>query len=769
MPALIAALAVGAGATLFQALSARVRNERVSASRARALAKMRIDWACLLRNRFNVLKCAGEGEETPWTNDFLQAVWGSAVAPVLAYNAPPLVDVALAQLMSTSLLPSWVTKLQLVKLDLGDTAPKLRHVRLPETLPNGTTPAGDLLLDFDVDVNLATDIVIQVMLETSMSRLVSRLTGRAQAASVRLHVSGVRQKVTMRLRSRPEHALLCLGLVRFRDKPVADVRLVASYGGGVSVSLPVSKFPGAELISGYVTTRLARELMGWADHRYLPLDLGPVIKLIQRPSDAGRASIPTGGCLRIQVLEARGLGPSGDGSIATPSLGSSSSVSGSVEFEHPLHSFAEDEPEGNEADEAHPPPLARTQSGTALAGGRVRPFARVSYAMGARSMRTLASAGGVDPAGCCAWAQHEGRLTVEMVGPLDALTVTLKRRTGPGGVIGSAHFKLIWTDDGSATLFYCAADGAPAMYRLAYCHPDEAARRAAGVPYSGSDGFAKLWLPLHSPSPSGAHAELRLQLSVDWFGSVRTHSPAETRAALVMQRFVRGWKARRRLRHERGLVAREHTGGPLQLRITLQALHGLPLKRGYAARCELRAGDGAGAAAAAAVAAAQPLHTQPCAEERSDPGYGETMSLLVPPGALPALAAAQVTLHLSVLRKGLLVATAAVPVPPDALGERGHSRRVRADLAPAPHFADLQERARHKLRARAAAGGGEEAEAPSATLYVCVVHVAEEGTAAGDAAAAGLASLASLSSPTRRIVVPAAAAPSRRIPSTGLE
>jgi hypothetical protein len=752
LPSVLVALFIGAATTVGQALVTRIRHELVSAKRDRALARLRMDWANLVRTRFNVLACTGEGEATEWTNELLQALWGPAVAPVLAVHIPPLVDLALAQLVSNAqLLPSWVTKLQLVKLELGGRAPKLTRVRLPHTVANGTCAPGDLTIDFEVDVDLQTEIVIAVTLETSMSRLVSRLTGHAHAASVELHVSGVRQRMLMRLRSRPEHAVFYLGLLKFTGKPAADVRLLAHDVGGVKISLPLSRFPGADMITAYITTRLTREFMGWADHRFLPLDMAPLVSLITRPADAGGASIPTSGRLRMQLVEARGLTERHG-----PQLGLRSPSGMAVADGPPLHDDCDDaEPALARSSSASPSGAVRRQRSTD-GGGSVhaargsRPFARVRYAMGSRVVCSGVAGAPADGDGRAAWLPHEGRLSLNMVGPCDFITLTLRRRKGLGGAVGDAHFKFIWAENGSS-IYYSLADGTPTLLRAAFCQPGEMRRAAAGVPFSGTDGYADFWLPLlprgGAPLDGSPCPEIRVQLSVEWFGSVRTHSPAEMRAALVLQRFVRGWKARRRLVQERSLVPAASAGAPLQLVVTLQGAHGLPLKSGYAASLTLQPGAGpADAALLEVIRAAPALDAPACARESEEPAWGVSLVVPLPAARLAAFAAAAPTLLLTVLRKSIPVAVGTVHMPPEVLAERGRCRRLRVALEPTEHCAVLHLRAAHKLRARhlpsggvgeGDGGGGDERDVLSAVVYVCVVHqtdikpaAAEEGSPA---------------------------------------
>jgi hypothetical protein len=45
------------------------------AQRARALAKLRIDFEHLLNGRLSVLAASGDGEAAEWSNEALQAIW----------------------------------------------------------------------------------------------------------------------------------------------------------------------------------------------------------------------------------------------------------------------------------------------------------------------------------------------------------------------------------------------------------------------------------------------------------------------------------------------------------------------------------------------------------------------------------------------------------------------------------------------------------------------------------------------------------------------
>ena len=46
-----------------------------AAKRARALAKLRLDFEVLLNQRLSVLTVRGGGEAADWSNDLMQAIW----------------------------------------------------------------------------------------------------------------------------------------------------------------------------------------------------------------------------------------------------------------------------------------------------------------------------------------------------------------------------------------------------------------------------------------------------------------------------------------------------------------------------------------------------------------------------------------------------------------------------------------------------------------------------------------------------------------------
>jgi len=671
VPAVLGALALQAGSAVLQAGWSRVHNERAAAKRARALAKLRIDWELLMRNRINVLTAAGAGEAPEWCNAALQAVWGDVLAPVIALQAPPLVDLVLHQLMSAPhLLPPWVTGLKLLKMDLGRKAPRLMRVRLPRANKNGTLPSGDLYLDFAVEVALEADLVVQATLETAASKLVSRLSGRPHCATVELHISAIRQGMVVRLRTRPAAQAAFLGLLEFTSKPQAVVTVQASDVGGLRINLPLSQFPGSETITAWAVQKTTRDLMA-LPHRFIPIDFKPFIDVLVKRNAIG--AIPKGGSLRVQLVEAVGLSAA-DGWIS-----------------------ADGTPR---------------QSSPRLGGG-LQPYARVEYAFGAKEMRTGCASSDAEGSPI-RWSAQEGVCVCDLVGPVDAITITLRRRKVPGslGRLGSAHLKLYWAADGTTSVWYAQPDGTPVLLKAALRAEGDQARAAAGVQFSGRDGHADVWLPLQDAA-GGEAAALRVLLTCEWFGTQQALSAAETRAAVVMQRFVRRWKARRRLQQERALMCHGHFTPILQLCVTLQSARGLPFKSGFLATVALVPTAAQDSSAAATIAHLAPAFTPTCAHACSSPTFGTSVVLDVPPGGLEALYAAQPALMVKVYRKDVLVASALAPLPQARLQTRGEAVRWVHELKATPHVEVLAARAAHR--------GAAEVVLPAVVLYACLV------------------------------------------------
>ena len=733
LPAVVGTLLLNAGSSVAQAAWERFYNERVAAKRARSLAKLHIDWELFLRSRMSVLNLSqGGGQSAEWSNAALQALWGSVVTPVVSVHGPPLVDLLLHQLVSApALLPRWITRLNLVKLDLGTKAPRLVRVYMPPgcARPNGTLhPEQDVYLDWEVEVDLDdAHVVVLATLETAASKLVSRLTAKAHSASVELHLTKIKQACIMRVRLRPQAGVAFLGLLRFTGKPSAEATVHARDVGGVHIVLPVSHFPGSETITAWIVQRIFRLLMA-LPHRFIPIDFAPVADILTGRTHMG--AIPRGGSVRIYIVEARGLGMSGGSANSSPkhrpsSVGDSSfHVAGTA---MDWMNDAEDEP-GDEAPAAagNGAPLTATGNIARKVGG-IQPYARVEYAFGSKEIRTGCPTGVADDAGCVGWAEHQGVVVVDLLGPADAITISLRRRKVPGplGRLGAAHFKLYWCPDGSSTIFFCTPDGTPAVLRAALPRASDQSRMAAGVQFSGREGFVDVWLPLVDPAggdpASTGGAAVRVQLSVDWFGSAHAMSSVETAAALVMQRWVRRWKARKRLAAARLLVSHGTFLPVLQLCVTFQRAVGLPLKSHYTASVQVGPAATGSPAWASAV-----CHVVP--ESTCEPVFGTSLVVDVPPQGVKALLGRQPVVTVRLHRYNELVAVATVPLPPGRLTGRGDAVRLVHALEPTAHFSTLTMRAAHKAH-RAAASGATEADIPSVILYACIVlKPAPEGT-----------------------------------------
>ena len=682
----------------------------------------------------------GGGQSAEWSNAALQALWGSVVSPVVSVHGPPLVDLLLHQLVSApALLPGWITRLNLVKLDLGTKAPRLVRVYMPPGCArrNGTLPPEeDVYLDWEVEVDLDdAHIVVLATLETAASRLVSRLTGKAQSASVELHLTKIKQACVMRMRLRPQAGCAFLGLLHFTGKPSAEATVHARDVGGLHVVLPVSHFPGSDTITAWIVQRIFRLLMA-LPYRFIPIDFAPVADLMTGRTHM--SAVPRGGSLRIFVVEARGLG--GGSGVANSSPKHRTSSVGDTSL-HPAGTAmdwvndAGDEP----ADEVPPSPTSAgtgvpvTATGNlARKVGGIQPFARVEYAFGSKEARTGCPTGVADDTGNVCWAEHQGVVVVDLLGPADAITISLRRRKVPGplGRLGAAHFKLYWCPDGSSTIFYCQPDGTPAVLRAALPRASDQGRMAAGVQFSGREGYVDVWLPLvdagggdAAPAAGGASfpvAAVRVQMSVDWFGSAHAMSSVETAAALVMQRWVRRWKARKRLAAARLLVSHGTFLPVLQLCVTFQRAMGLPLKSHYTAAIQV------GPPAAGCWASAA-CHLVP--DSTREPVFGTTLVVDVPPQGVRALLGCHPLVTVRIQRYSELVAVATVPLPPGRLTGRGDAVRLVHGLEPTPHFGTLTKRAAHK--AHRAAPSGAEADTPSVVLYACIVlKPAPEGTPA---------------------------------------
>ena len=225
------------------------------------------------------------------------------MTPIVSVQVPLFMDLVLAQLVAApDMLPAWVSKLQLVSINLGSRAPRLKRVTLPAGNANGTLPDGDLLLDFEVDMDFEDGCLeILATLQTGVSKMVSRLTGHAHAATAQLRITRIRQGMVLRVRCRPGAAVAFVGLLRFTSKPSAEVTVHAVDVSGASLSLPLHHFPGSDTITAWVVQKLFCDLMQ-LPHRFVPVDVAPLLDMLE--SRTALSTLPTGGSLRIQVLEA---------------------------------------------------------------------------------------------------------------------------------------------------------------------------------------------------------------------------------------------------------------------------------------------------------------------------------------------------------------------------------------------------------------------------------------------------------------------------------
>ncbi len=647
------------------------------------------------------------------------------MSPVVSVQGPPLMDMVLQQLVTApNLLPAWVSKLQLVKMDMGTRAPRLKRVRLPSSNGNGTLPEGDMLLDFEVEMDLDARIELLASLQTGVSKLVSRLTGHAHAATVQLVITRIRQSMVLRVRFRPGAAAAFVGLLRFTSKPAAELTLLAADVSGAHIKLPLHHFPGNDTITAWVVQKLFRDLMA-LPHRFIPIDVAPLLDMLETRTLV--SSVPLGGALRIQVMEAVGLTDGG----GSPSASSAAHFARAASMEGALHFDVA----GGDTDASDAAP----SDGAGRQRGGLHAYAHIDFAFGAKSARSAASGEAASADGRLAWAPHEGVTVVDLVGPADSITITLRRRGVPGraGRLGAAHFKLYWAPDGSSSVFYADADGTPVVVKAALASPKDAGRVAAGVRFSGREGFADVWVPL--VGANGEHAAVRLQLTADWFGAKAVQSPAEAHAALVLQRFVRRWKARRAAARERALLAFGAFTPQLQLCVTLQRARGLPLKSGYWCQLTVAAGAAGAGAAAFAAATAAPLRTRTCEPSTCEPCFGQTLRVDAPAaGGIAALWVAKPTLRVLLFRKDVLLAAGELAIPATHPQQRGGVMPVWMRLG-GEALEALARRSEHKLHKGLAPGAQpEHATTPAVLLYLSVVlKSAHEPARALEAGASG--------------------------------
>ena len=648
----------------------------------------------------------------------------------MAVQAPPLVDLVLHQLVTAPhLLPPWVSSLKLVAVDLGTRAPKLTRVALAAANDNGTLPPGDVLVDFEVDLDLDCKIDILATLDTGFSRLVSRLTHRAHASTVNLHISRIRQGLVLRVRFRPGAAAVFVGLLRFTSPPSSELTLTAVDVSGMRISLPMHHFPGHDTITAWVVQKLMRDLMA-LPHRFVPLDLSPLLEALETRDGLDLSAVPMGGSLRLQVMEAVGLSSSTAGSSRPAELKrGGSSLEGAAQFDTGCGDTDSGPSDGGRQS------VDAKQSGSP---GRSGPhaYAYVEYAFGARNARTSASGEGADAAGRVAWAAHEGTLVLDLVGPVDAITITLRRRgvPGPAGRLAQAHLKVYWAPDGSTSVFYADAAGLPVIVKAAVASARDGGRQAAGVVFSGKTGAAEAWIPLQHAA-GGEAAAVRVALSAEWFGargtasSAQRLSPAEVAAAMVMQRFVRRWKARRTAARERALMAPLRPGGQplftpqLQLCVTMQRARGLPLKTGYRCALTIMPGNNAppGPGAAMLTAASRmPVSSPASIEASTEPRFGQSLRVDAPAGGVAQLWAASPTLRVTLFRKDAVLAMGYLTIPAEHPQQRGSAVPVWMRLG-GSGLTELANKAVVRLR-KGGAPPAETHEPPAGVLlYLSVV------------------------------------------------
>lgn len=670
---------------------------------------------------------AGKGEAADWSNEALQAIWcvlpwlwraaslrghslgarcgavataaptpnrrgcvprplarrASVISPIVAVQAPPLVDLVLHQLVTAPhLLPPWVSSLKLVAVDLGTRAPKLTRVALAAANANGTLPPGDVLVDFEVDLDLDVKLDILATLETGVSRLVSRLTHRAHASTVNLHISRIRQSLVLRVRFRPGAAAAFVGLLRFTTPPSSELTLTAVDVSGMRISLPMHHFPGHDTITAWVVQKLMRDLMA-LPYRFVPLDLSPLLEALETRNGLDLNAVPMGGSLRLQVMEAVGLTSSTASSSHRDLKRGGSSFEGAAQFDTGCGDTDSGPSDGGGQSVDAKPSGSPGHGG----GSGLHAYAFVEYAFGARNARTSVSGEGADSAGRVAWAAHEGTLVVDLVGPVDAITITLRRRgvPGPAGRLAQAHLKVYWAPDGSTSVFYADAAGLPVIVKAAVASARDGGRQAAGVVFSGKTGAAEAWIPLQHAA-GGEAAAVRVALSAEWFGargaasSAQRLSPAEVAAAMVMQRFVRRWKARRTAARERALMAPLRPGGQplftpqLQLCVTMQRARGLPLKSSYRCALTIMPGNNAppGPGAAMLTAASRMPVSSPASPEAStEPRFGQSLRVDAPHGGIAQLWAASPTLRVTLFRKDVVLAMGYLAIPAEHPQQRG--------------------------------------------------------------------------------------------------
>lgn len=708
----LGAVSLWAGTALLSAAWNRLQNETAAAKRARTLARMRIDFELLLNERLSVLK-AGEGEAADWCNDATQALWTSVLAPVVRVNAPPLIDLVCHQLVAARLLPSFVTGLQLIALDVGTRAPRLNGIKLAASQPNGTLPGGDVLLDLECELDLDARVEIGATLETGASKLLSRLTRTAQAITARLMLSRIRQGLVLRVRVRPGAAAAFVGLQRFTSKPSAEATLHAADISGLKINLPLHTLPGAETITAWVVQKAMRDLMA-LPHRFIPLDLQPFVDLLERRT---WQAIPPGGSLRVQLREAVGL------RALTPHQAEPELLHARSGLDSAGVAFDVDEDDVET-------PLSLGHTAGADTGRRWHVVAKVTHAFGAKFLKTAPSAESVDSGGALRWGGHEANMVVGLVAPADAITVTLRRRgvPGRGGRLGSGHFKLYWAPDGTATVFFASHEGDPVVLRLCASEARDAPRLAAGVLFSGRDNVASFWLPLQG-APGGAPAAVCIALRCDWHQSPHALPPREQLAAAVLQRAVRRWKARQRLAKERALlhgvsgIRADFHPGALELCVTLARFRGLPLKSQYRVTLDCIATVHLGPGAAA-IAFSPVLHTPPHAAAACDPAFGQTLRIAAPApqdGGMAALWAAAPSLHVQLYRKGVLLCGGTLDIPASYAQSRGTVKAVWVKVQ-GPGLKELAARSLHKLAlSHPATGLQHEQPPPAALLYISVV------------------------------------------------
>ena len=429
--------------------------------------------------------------------------------------------------------------------------------------------------------------------------------------------------------------------------------------------------------------------------RFLALDAAPLLDVLeQRTPGLGR--LPSSGSLRVRLLEAKCVLHGRSNNKGSPGILSAVRRTSSTGLDALLD---REDKEDRAASE-----------GSVFSGAAV--FALVDYALGSKSVRTAAVRATEDDG--AVWDAHGGTVVCELKAAMEALTIRLRRRGVPGrnGLLGIAHFKLMWLPGGGASLFYTDADGTPQLYKLAFEAPSDARYRAAGVAFSNVGGRGELWLPLLH-SPGGSEAAVRVELSVDWFGDKLERTAEELKAVLLLQRYVRGWKARRRL----GMASNLKSAvAATELAAVVQKVRGLPLKSNYSLLVTVQP-TVLGSPAAAKLQACPPLRTSVFSACSSEPVYGESLVLdLAKLGGLRSVLATKPVLRVRVVRKDVTAAYSDI-VLSESLLAAGQARRLWHPLKPGPGHKLLEQRAAHKLKSVKRTP-----QPLSCLLYVCVLN-----------------------------------------------